>query len=194
MKRKVVIFRGSPREHGNTNSLTDVVAEELRASGCRVTDWNLQLLEIRPCLACRECQKDWEAVTCVQRDDFGDCTKSIAASDLILIATPIYSWYCTPPVKALLDRMVYAFNMYYGDRRGPSLWKGKSAALITTCVYPPEKGADLFEEGFRRYCKHSQLRYQGMLCEHHQGYGIVFMDERKKQHAEQFAEMLLERL
>ena len=194
MKRKVVIFRGSPREHGNTNSLTDVVAEELRNAGCEVDDWDLRHMEIRPCLACRACQKDWEAVSCVQRDDFGDCTKSIAESDLILIATPIYSWYCTPPVKALLDRMVYAFNMYYGDRRGPSLWKGKSAALITTCGYPPEKGADLFEEGFRRYYKHSQLRYQGMLCEHHEGYGIVFMDERKKQHAERFAEMLLEKL
>ena len=46
------------------------------------------------------------------------------------MATPIYSWYCTPPMKALLDRMVYGMNKYYGEEKGPSLWKGKALALL----------------------------------------------------------------
>ena len=94
-------------------------------------------------------------------------------------------------MKALLDRMVYAFNMYYGEKRGPSLWEGKQTAVITTCGYPPEKGADLFEEGIKRYCRHSKLQYMGMLCERHMGYQTEFMDDEKAVRAKEFAEGLL---
>ena len=95
--------------------------------------------EIHGCTACRSCQKDWTAVNCCQEDDMQEVFASVAECDLILLATPMYSWYCTPPMKAALDRMVYGFNKYYGEKAGPSLW------------------ADLFEEGIKRYCKHSGL-------------------------------------
>ena len=91
----------------------------------------------------------------------------IKDSDVIVLATPIYSWYCTAPMKALLDRCVYGFNKYYGDEVGPALWAGKKVAVFTTCGYKPEHGADLFAEGVRRYCKHSRLRYAGLFAERH---------------------------
>ena len=118
------------------------------------------------------------------------CVK-VENSDLIVLSTPIYTWYCTPPMKALLDRMVYAFNMYYGEKRGPSLWEGKQVAVVTTCGYPPEKGADLFEEGIKRFCRHSKLEYLGMICEQNKGYQLAFMDEEKTRQAKEFAEGLL---
>ena len=43
-------------------------------------------------------------------------------------------------------------------------------ALLLTCGYRPERGCDLFEEGMRRYCKHSRLRYLGSHAERHLGY------------------------
>ena len=107
--------------------------------------------------------------------------------DLLVLASPIYSWYCTPPTKCVLDRLVYGMNKYYGEKKGPSLWRGKKMALITTCGYRPEKGADLWEEGMRRYCKHSQLTYVGMLAERHLGYASVFMDPEKEARARAFA-------
>ena len=192
--KKIVIFKGSPRKSGNTNALTDIAADGLRNGGAAVREFNLYDLDIRPCLACRGCQKDWETVSCVQKDDMDQVFEAVMESGLVLLATPIYSWYCTPPMKAMLDRLVYAMNMYYGDERGPSLWRGKEVALITTCGYRPEKGADLFEEGMRRYCRHSQLRYTGMLCERHMGYNTVFMDDEKAAHARDFAARLLEEL
>ena len=115
---------------------------------------------------------------------------AIARCDLLVLASPIYSWYCTPPMKTVLDRMVYGMNNYYGERKGPALWAGKSVAIITTCGYPVEKGADLFEEGIRRYCKHSQLVYCGMLAERHMGYGTVFMNAEKEGRARAFARKL----
>ena len=191
MAKSAVIFRSSPRENGNTNSLTDAVSAELKQSGCRVTEFDLNDMDIRPCTSCRECQKDWTVVNCAQPDDFGTLAAAVKESDMIVLSTPIYSWYCTPPMKALLDRMVYAFNMYYGEKRGPSLWEGKQVAVVTTCGYPPEKGADLFEEGIKRFCRHSKLEYLGMICEQNKGYQLAFMDEEKTKHAKEFAEGLL---
>ena len=63
----------------------------------------------------------------------------------------------TAPFAAELDRLVYGMNKYYGREKGPSLWEGKPVALIATCGYPVEKGADLWEAGMQRYCKHSRL-------------------------------------
>ena len=187
----IVIFRGSPRKKGNTNSLTDIVAGRLKEQGVTVVEFSLYDMDIRPCTACRYCQKNWEEIGCAQKDDMDRIFEAVKGSDLLILATPIYSWYCTPPMKAMLDRLVYAMNMYYGEKRGPSLWKGKRLALITTCGYPKEKGADLLEEGIRRYCKHSQLIYEGMLCGRHLGYDTEFMDEEKRADALRFADSLL---
>ena len=188
---KICCLKGSPRKGGNTNALTDIVIDKLREENCTVECFDLYDMKLQPCLACRQCQKDWTVVNCVQQDDMAQVFQSVVESDLLILASPIYSWYCTPPMKVVLDRMVYALNMYYGDERGPSLWKGKRVALITTCGYRPEKGADLFEEGIKRYCKHSQLEYDGMLCERHMGYNIPFMDDEKKEHALAFARELI---
>ena len=113
-----------------------------------------------------------------------------AAFDLydMVLASPIYSWYCTPPVKHVIDRLVYGMNKYYGEEMGPSIWKGKKMALISTCGYPVDKGADLWKEGMRRYCKHSKLEFLGMEAERQRNYGETFMDEEKEAKMRAFAE------
>ena len=93
----------------------------------------------------------------------------------------------TAPFAAVLDRLVYGMNKYYGREKGPSLWEDKPVALIATCGYPVEKGADLWEAGMQRYCKHSRLRLLGMLAQRHRGYDTVFMDPEKARLAAEFA-------
>ena len=187
----VCILMGSPRKQGNTAALLAPFCEELERGGAEVETHWLYDMEIRPCLACRACQRDWTVFGCSQKDDAQLLFDRLLAADLIVFATPIYSWYCTPPMKALMDRMVYGMNKYYGAEKGPALWAGKSVALLTTCGYRPEKGADLFEEGLRRYCKHSALRYLGSHAERHLGYGTVFMDGEKEARTRVFARELL---
>lgn len=181
------IIKGSPRKAGNTNALLDCFRAEWERLGHTDTAVDAYDSVIGPCIACRECQKDWSVFGCWQKDDMQKIFDGILRSDLILIASPIYSWYCTPPVKAILDRLVYGMNKYYGDEKGPALWSGKPLAVLTTCGYRPEQGADLFGEGMRRYCKHSQLRYLGMLAERHLGYRTEFMTPEKAEHAAAFA-------
>lgn len=93
----------------------------------------------------------------------------------------------TAHFAAELDRLVYGMNKYYGREKGPSLWEGKPVALIATCGYPVEKGADLWEAGMQRYCEHSRLRPLGMLAQRHRGYDTVFMDPEKARLAAEFA-------
>ena len=162
--KKACILLASPRKQGNTAALTAPFAAELEKLGwsCR-TVW-LYDLEVRPCRACRVCQQDWTVFGCPQNDDMQEIFNSVLACDLLVLATPIYSWYCTPPMKAVLDRLVYGMNKYYGREKGPSLWEDKPVALIATCGYPVEKGADLWEAGMQRYCKHSRLRHRWARC------------------------------
>lgn len=184
------ILMGSPRKSGNTAALLKPFVEELTALGNKHELIWLYDKNILPCVACRVCQKDWSKFGCPFDDDAQEIFDRLLACDVLVLATPIYSWYCTPPMKALLDRLVYGMNKYYGDKKGPSLWAGKKVALITTCGYRPEKGSDLFQIGIERYCKHSQLVFIGALSERDLGYQHAFMDDEKESHARVFAQNL----
>ncbi len=181
----------SPRKSGNTMHLLEPFMDELQQRGCTCELIFLYDKDIQPCRACRFCQKDHSVFGCVLHDDMQEIFDSVLDCDLLVLATPIYSWYCTPPMKSVLDRLVYGMNKYYGDQKGPALWAGKQVALLTTCGYPPEKGADLWEAGIKRYCKHSKLQYVGMLAEHDSGYHSIFMDAEKENRARQFANELI---
>lgn len=191
---KAYILMGSPRKNGNTISIIKPFIEEFEALGneCELV-W-LYDKNLKPCMACRTCQKDWTKFGCSQEDDMQEIFDGIINSDLIVIASPIYSWYCTPPTKCVLDRMVYGMNKYYGEEKGPAIWSGKNVAIITTCGYRPENGADLFEQGVKRYCKHSQLNYIDMLAERDLGYKTDFISEEKVKKAKEFADNLNKKL
>ena len=191
---KTLILMGSPRREGNTAALTVPFMDELKAAGHEVEMVWLYDKEILPCLACRACQKDWTIFGCARKDDVQEIFNQIFSADLIVFATPIYCWYCTAPMKALMDRLVYGMNKYYGDEKGPALWAGKAVASITTCGYRPEKGVDLWEDGLKRYCKHSGLIYLGQLAERHLGYQTEFMDSEKEARARGFAQGTLDKL
>ena len=192
--KRVLILMGSPRKNGNTAALLPAFREALEQGGSETETVRLYDRDIRPCRACRACQRDWTVFGCPQRDDVHSIFDRVLAADLIVLATPIYSWYCTAPMKALLDRLVYGMNKFYGETRGPSLWEGKAVALLLTCGYRPEKGCDLFEAGMRRYCAHSRLRYLGSHAERHPGYDVPFLDEEKTERARAFAGTLLEKI
>ena len=188
---KACILMGSPRKEGNTMQLLRPFREELAAGG-----WESELIwlygkDLRPCLACRACQGDWTGFGCPQKDDMGAVFDAVRSCDLLVLATPIYAWYCTTPMKAVLDRLAYGMNKIYGLEKGPALWAGKRVALIATCGYPPEKGADLWEAGMTRYCKHSRLNYEGMLAERQRRYDEPFMDSEKEARARAFARKLM---
>ena len=191
MTKRACILLGSPRRDGNTEQLVQQCIPRLEEAGIVCETIRLYGRDIRPCLACRQCQQDWTRVNCCQQDEMQEIFDAVQACDLLLFASPVYSWYCTAPTKAVMDRLIYGCCKYYGNQRGPSLLAGKKAAIITTCGYRPEQGADLWEQGVQRYCKHAQMSYLGMLAERHRSYTEEFMNDEKAQHARAFAEQLV---
>ena len=85
---KVCILMGSPRKQGNTNALLGPFRQELEGLGAETETVWLHALEIRPCTACRACQRDWTAFGCAQRDDVPTIFDKVLACDLIVLATP----------------------------------------------------------------------------------------------------------
>lgn len=156
----ILILMGSPRLRGNTAELCKPLMEELRAHRTDVRYVTLADKTIHPCKGCYACQDVAGEYGCVQHDDMYPIVENICWADCIVLATPIYSWYCTAEMKALLDRH-FGLNKFYRSAEG-SLWAGKHMAILATHGYDAEYGAGPFETGVRRLCEHSHLIYDGM--------------------------------
>ena len=127
---KIAAFLGSPRRDGNTDTLAARVLDGARDSGWDTEAVALRRLTIHPCTGCERC---WEkGRLCVFDDDMIALYDTIAASDVLLFATPVY-WYApTAIMKAFIDRLV-VFNR----PQGRPLIEGKGAIIA---VAYEEKG------------------------------------------------------
>ena len=101
---------------------------------------------------------------CSQKnDDMEEIIEQILLADVLVFATPIYTWQATAEMKAVMDRM-FGLGKFYGGTPHNSLNKNQSFALIATCGYEINYGADLLDEAIRRWCTHSRLPYLGMYA------------------------------
>lgn len=160
---RVCILMGSQRPHGNTAELCKPFAEELMENGAEVDMLTLHDKRISPCLGCYRCQNTAGDYGCVQEDDMQGIVDRILRADVLVFATPIYTWQATPPMKAVMDRM-YGLNKFYGSAPRTVLNAGQRYALLATCGYELDYGAGLLDEALRRWCAHSGLGYLGMYA------------------------------
>ena len=179
---------GSPRVEGNTAEILKPFISQLRNEGCGVAYITLSDKNIKPCMGCYACQQVEGEYGCVQVDDVNEMMDNIIDSDCIVFATPIYSWYCTPPMKALLDRH-YGLNKFYGTAKG-SLWEGKKIAIIATHGYDADYATSPFETGIKRLCEHSNLKYVGMYSVRDEDDLASFQTEEAIKGARDFATKL----
>ncbi len=156
---KVCIINGSPRRNGNTAELLKPFRERLLRLGTEIDDIFLKDYKVGPCLGCYACQNVSGEYGCVQKDDAEAVWMRAGEADLLVLATPIYSWYCTAEMKALMDRH-YGLNKYYGSGQG-QLIPRLSVTLLTTHGYKDEYANEPFETGIRRLCKHCHWDYLG---------------------------------
>lgn len=187
---KVLVLMGSPKRHGNTAELCRPFVQELQQQGAQVRYVPLADKTVHPCRGCYACQNVGGAYGCVQQDDMADIAADILWSDCIVLATPIYAWYCTAPMKAVLDRH-YGLNKFYGSARG-SLWKGKRVAILATHGYEAQYACEPFETGVRRLCQHSGLHYAGLYSVRDEDDLASFQTPAAVEGARAFARRLLQ--
>ena len=186
----VLILMGSPRLRGNTAELCKPFIEQLREDGNEVRYVTLATKTIHPCAGCYACQQVSGEYGCVKQDDMYGIVKDIRWADLIVLATPIYAWYCAAPMKNFLDRH-YGLNKYYGTGEG-SLWAGKKVAILATHGYEGAYATDPFEMGVQRLCKHSNLTYAGLYSVQDEDDLASFQTEEAKAGAKAFARKITE--
>lgn len=81
---KTLIFNGSPKKNGDTESLINVVTSKIYGE-YRIVD--AYRCDISPCIDCRYC---WENSGCAINDEMQEIYDYIQECDNILIASPIY--------------------------------------------------------------------------------------------------------
>ncbi len=92
---------GSPRRHGNTETLLDRFLAGAESAGGAVEKIVAVRLQIAGCIACNGC---WHDGRCVVRDDFQAVYETLVAADVIALAAPLFFWNLPAQVKALVDR------------------------------------------------------------------------------------------
>ena len=149
----------------NTISAGDFIKQVAEATGCTQVQVKAILNaagdQIKTNLKeCYACQDTAGVYGCEQKDDMLEIAEKILWADTIILATPIFAWYCTTKMKAVLDRH-YGFNKYYGSAEG-CLWEGKKVGIIATHGYEDDYATEPFEVGIKRLCIHSNMKYIGM--------------------------------
>lgn len=114
--------------------------EQLKFQGINVEYIWLSEKNLEPCKSCFVCQSIESIPGCCIADEMDDVYKPILDADCIVFATPIYSWFCTAPMKVVMDRL-FCMNKFYGNTTTHyGLLEDKKCAIITTCGNEIEKG------------------------------------------------------
>jgi multimeric flavodoxin WrbA len=95
---------GSPRRHGNTETLLDSFLDGAKSAGASVEKVVLREINYSPCRGCNACHKTGE---CVVKDDAPGLYDRILAADCVVVASPIYSMGITAQLKGFIDRAQY---------------------------------------------------------------------------------------
>jgi multimeric flavodoxin WrbA len=102
MPIKVLAFAGSPRRHGNSETLLDWVLGGMAGEkDVAIEKIALSEANVHPCNGCNACEK---LNKCVQRDGMDAIGEKLIAADIILLASPIFCMGIASQPKALIDR------------------------------------------------------------------------------------------
>jgi len=123
---KGLILFGSPHLKGKTNK---ILIEVLNSKEQLIDFKRINLLKkyIHHCIGCNQCNTG--DFSCIYDDDMVEIYKAIEASDVIILATPIYFNSVTSIMKTMIDRCQRFFNMKVNQGYN---FKEKKGILIGT--------------------------------------------------------------
>lgn len=97
----ITAIYGSPRAGGNTDSLMRAFLNGVRAADGSATEIFLRDLSVQPCTACMGCE---HTGCCVLRDDMDRLYPLFEASDVLVLAAPVFFYGFGAMTKAMIDR------------------------------------------------------------------------------------------
>jgi multimeric flavodoxin WrbA len=104
LEMKVVLFNGSARKNGVTNTALNIVMKELEAEGIEVELIWLGFDNLSGCNACYECLRTQDKKCVIKNDKMNDYIEKIIEADGIIIGSPTHFANVSTRIKALIDR------------------------------------------------------------------------------------------
>ncbi|HOI72448.1 MAG TPA: flavodoxin family protein [Methanobacterium sp.] len=133
------MLSGSPRRGGNSDILCDQFILGADESGNQTEKIFLRDKDINYCLACDTCQEN--GGICDQDDDMAEVLDKMIASDVIVMATPVYFYTMNAQMKTVIDR---TYSRYAEIR-------DKDFYFITTAAVKNKQALEKTIEGFRGF-------------------------------------------
>lgn len=166
---KVVALNSSPNmERGGTASMLNPFLGGMEEAGAEVELIYLQGLDINPCLGCGTCWSKTPGV-CVQKDDMQAIYPKVAASDVIVLATPVYIDGMNSQMKAVIDRLYALLQPIFEVRDGhtrhsrrPNFKPGK-VVLVSACGHPESDNFDPLVAHVEAVCRNLDREYAGAV-------------------------------
>lgn len=139
-KKKILLVFASPHPEGCTRRLTDAFLSPLMDSGhYEVEEVPLYPLMPHPCVACGVCRKK----NGCRFSDLDTFDAALRESDLLVIASPVYTLSFPAPMKALLDRCQRYFEARFARGEKPSIPKHRPAVLLLTRGSADSRGDEI---------------------------------------------------
>lgn len=142
---KITAFNGSPKaDRGNTHVMVSALLEGAAEAGASTESVLLAKKKIGHCIGCFTC---WTKTPgkCVLKDDMEDLLKLYMASDIVIMASPLYVDHVTGIMKDFMDRSIPLVCPQFepgdaGQTRHVARYKKYPAVVwVSNCGFP-EKG------------------------------------------------------
>ena len=125
---KVIGILGSPHKNGGTAQLLISALKGAEREGAKTELLSLYDGEVKPCLGCVQDEEPTCKFPCIFEDYGRVILEKIYEADGIVLATPVYWFAPSGPMKNLIDRMTALENMVvFGE---PSYLEGKVVGAI----------------------------------------------------------------
>jgi multimeric flavodoxin WrbA len=99
---KIVCLLGSPREKGNSATIANHFCNAAEKFGAEIKTFVLNNLEYRGCQGCMVCKTRLDK--CVLEDDLTEVLEAVRATDVVVLASPVYFWDISSQLKSFIDR------------------------------------------------------------------------------------------
>ncbi len=162
---KITIFNSSPRaEHSNTHRIVKAFLKGCQKAGAETENIFLARKKIKNCLGCFDC---WtiKPGQCIIKDDMRVLTDKVMASDIVVLATPLYVDNVSGIMKNFLDRLIPIVMPHfekdpYGETRHKRRFnKYPKFVAISNCGFPEQSHFQTLKLIFRRMARnlHTEL-------------------------------------
>jgi hypothetical protein len=165
----ICVVNGSPRgAKGNTAFLTNVFLEGAAERGATSEVVYLQDKHIEHCCGNFTC---WIRTPgeCCRQDDMAEILEKIGRADVLVYATPLYTFTVSGLMKDFMDRIVPTIQPYISVKGGVSHHPRRDATsptplVISNCGFPEQSHFTGMKETFRQLFKHGDHAPAGMIC------------------------------